>query len=154
MTAYTTALPAGIAGEVTRSDGAVILNMQLAADLQAGAVVKIVANEAAAIESGDAAADVFGIVTRSAPQITDASTGAQDDANVAGVIHKGFVNVVCTQGTPAIGGAVYVRITADTGKLVGDIETAADSAKCVAIPGAVFAVAGKDSSNVTEIFLG
>lgn len=153
MTAYTTSLPAGIAGEVTR-DGAVIFNAQLDADIAAGSVVKIVTNKAVAIASGDAAADVFGITTRSAPAITDASTGNLESGNVAGVLRKGFINVVCKQGTPAIGGAVYVRITADTGKLVGDIETTADSAKCVAIAGAVFAVAGKDSSNVTEIFLG
>jgi hypothetical protein len=61
------------------------------------------------------------------------------------------MNVVCTQGTPVRGGAVYVRVTAASGKLVGDFETAADSGACVAITGATWAVDGKDATNIAEI---
>ena len=43
------------------------------------------------------------------------------------------------------------KAAADTGKAVGDLETAADSGKCVALTGVTWAVDGKDSSNVTEI---
>jgi hypothetical protein len=70
---------------------------------------------------------------------------------VQGIVVKGYVNVVCTQGTPARGGSVFVRVTADTGKAVGDFETAADSGKCVALTGVTWAVDGKDASNIAEI---
>lgn len=154
MTAIVTNMPAGFAGEATRSDGAVVVSLQLAADLAHGSPVKITSGKAAAIESGDTADVFYGVLTRSAPSVSDSSTGNADTDYVQSILRKGFVNVACKQGTPAIGGAVYVRVTADTGKLVGDFETAADSGKCVAITGATWATAGKDSNNIAEAFFG
>lgn len=64
----------------------------------------------------------------------------------------GRVNVKCANGTPALYGAVYVRITADTGKAVGDIECAADSGKCVQITNCQWG-GPKDANGVAELVI-
>lgn len=42
------------------------------------------------------------------------------------VVQRGSISVICSQGEPTVGGAVYVRTVADTGKNIGDFEAAAD----------------------------
>ena len=52
-------------------------------------------------------------------------------------------------GTPAIGGAVYVRVaTPAAGKPIGGIEAAADGANTIAVTGATFMNAGDANGNV------
>jgi len=41
---------------------------------------------------------------------------------------KGYIAVICAIGTPVIGQPVYMRVQADTGKVVGDLEATEDSA--------------------------
>ena len=53
-------------------------------------------------------------------------------------MRRGYMTVFLARGVAARDAAVYIRITADTGKLVGDLETAADAGNCVLIPGALF----------------
>ena len=159
MTSYLYRAPSGVAGDVTRPDNTVVepglLNAS-AAPTAFGAPVKLVSGKFEKIASGDAATVFAGILSRIAPSIAgdlvQTFAGGTPNADaVQGIVVKGYVNVVCTQGTPARGGQVYVRITADTGKLVGDLETAADAGKCFALSGVTWAVDGKDASNVTEI---
>lgn len=159
MTSYLYRAPAGVAGDVTRPDNTVVepgLLNPSAAPTAFGAPVKLVSGKFEKIASGDAASVFAGVLSRVAPSIAGdlAQTfagGTPNTASVQGIVVKGYMNVVCTQGTPVRGGAVYVRVTADTGKLVGDFETAADSGKCVAITGATWAVDGKDATNIAEI---
>lgn len=159
MTSYLYRAPAGVAGDVTRPDNTVVepglLNAS-AAPTAFGAPVKLVSGKFEKIAASDAASVFAGVLSRIAPSIAGdlAQTfagGTPNTASVQGIVVKGYVNVVCTQGTPVRGAAVYVRVTADTGKLVGDFETAADSGKCVAIAGATWAVDGKDATNIAEI---
>lgn len=159
MTSYLYRAPAGVAGDVTRPDNTVVepgLLNPSAAPTAFGAPVKLVSGKFEKIASGDAASVFAGVLSRVAPSIAGdlAQTfagGTPNTASVQGIVVKGYMNVVCTQGTPVRGGAVYVRVTAASGKLVGDFETAADSGACVAITGATWAVDGKDATNIAEI---
>jgi hypothetical protein len=115
--------------------------------------VKIVSGKVQPIASGDAATVVYGLLQR--PYPTNAAnealgTATPPDSGLCDVVVRGYMTVKLSQGTAAKGGQVYVRVTADTGKLVGDIETAADSAKCVAVANCIF-MGGADASGNVEI---
>jgi hypothetical protein len=159
MTSFLYNTPAGVAGHITRTQETVVESGFLnpsAAPTAFGAPLKLVSGKFEKIASGDAATVFAGVLSRSVPSVSGDTlstfgAGTPNVNSVQGVVVKGYVNVVCSQGTPVRGAAVYVRVTADTGKAVGDFETAADSGKCVAIVGATWAVSGKDSNNVSEI---
>lgn len=159
MTSILYRASSGVAGDVTRPDNTVIepgLLNAAKAPAAFGTPVKIVSGKFEKIEASDAATVFYGVLTRIAPSISGDlnqtfSGGTPNTTTVQGIAREGYVNVVCPVGTPVRGGQVYMRITADTGKYVGDFETAADSGKCVALTGVTWAVGGKDSSNVTEI---
>jgi len=158
MTAYVYNAPSGVAGDVTRPQVSIIDSVVLGLAFAAfGAPFKLVSDKAVPIESGDAASVVKGFITRSVPSIGgNANQGLNDGIpnieTVQGALKSGYMNIECKVGTPSKGGQVFVRITAAAGKLVGDLETAADAGACVAIVGCEFAVSGKDASNITEIF--
>lgn len=126
-----------------------------------GVPVKVVTNSGVStiskIESGDVAADFYGILSRSAPTVsggnTIVNTGQPNPGTVSGVVvgGPGYVLVACTIGTPARGGPVYMRVTASGPALVGDLEATSDSPDNVLLPNVVWAVDGKDSSNTTAV---
>ena len=161
MNAYLYRAPSGVAGDVTRQQDTVVesgLLNSAKAPTAFGAPVKIVSGKFEKIEASDAATVFAGILSRIAPSIAGDTaqtfaSGTPNVQSVQGVVVKGYVNVKCAVGTPVRGAQVYMRVTADTGKAVGDFETAADSGKCVAIAGATWVVDGKDASNVAEIRL-
>jgi hypothetical protein len=159
MTTYLYNLPAGVAGDITRQQHTVVesgfLNAS-AAPTAFGVPVKLVSGKFEKIAASDAATVFAGIISRIAPSISGDLTqtfagGTPNVSSVQGIVVKGYVNVKCPVGTPVRGASVYMRITADTGKAVGDLETSADSGKCVALSGVTWAVDGKDANNVTEI---
>lgn len=159
MTAYLYRAPSGVAGDVTRQQDTVVESGLLnaaAAPTAFGAPVKIVSGKFEKIAASDAATVFAGILSRIAPAIAGdtAQTFASGTPNVnsvQGIVVKGYVNVKCAVGTPVRGASVYMRVTADTGKAVGDLETGADGGKCVALDGVTWAVDGKDADNVAEI---
>lgn len=159
MTAYLYRAPSGVAGDVTRQQDTVVesgLLNSAKAPTAFGAPVKIVSGKFEKIEASDAATVFAGILSRIAPSIAGDTaqtfaSGTPNVQSVQGVVVKGYVNVKCAVGTPVRGAQVYMRVTADTGKAVGDLETAADSGKCVALSGVTWAVDGKDADNVAEI---
>ena len=159
MTSILYRVSSGVAGDVTRPDDTVVESGLLnAAKAPAafGAPVKVVNGKFEAIQASDTADVFYGILSRVAPSIAGDlvqtyAGGTPNAASVQGIVVKGYVNVVCTQGTPVRGGAVYMRVTAATGKAVGDLEATADGVNNVALTGVTWAVDGKDASNVTEI---
>ena len=157
MVAYTTRVPAGFAGQITRDDSKTIVPEIIDASTPPtafGSFVKLVSGKLQPIASGDAATVVHGVLVKSYPQQSSTNTlGAASTPPASGVIdvlRRGYIAVPLAQGTAAKKGQVYVRVTADTGKAVGDIETAADSAKCVAVSGCFFTGAA-DSNGVVEV---
>jgi len=159
MTSFLYRAPSGVAGDITRQQDTIVepglLNAS-AAPTAFGTPLKIVSGKFEKIASGDAATVFSGVLSRVAPSIAGDTaqtfaSGTPNVQSVQGIVVKGYVNVKCAVGTPVRGASVYMRITADTGKAVGDLETAADSGKCVALDGVTWAVDGKDADNVAEI---
>lgn len=156
MVAFLYRMPSGIAGDVTRPSNSTTEPQQIDSGTpptKYGVFVKIVSGKVQPIASGDAATVVYGLLQR--PYPTNAAnealgTATPPTSGLCDVVVRGYMTVKLAQGTAAKGGQVYVRVTADTGKLVGDIETAADSAKCVAVANCIF-MGGADASGNVEI---
>jgi hypothetical protein len=113
-----------------------------------GGVINTTAALTAATFAGVAAKEV-----KSALNYTNQNSGGEYLPNEpVSVFQRGSINVLCPNGTPALGGAVYVRTVAVSGKNVGDFETATDSGKNVLITNAQWGGA-KDANNVAELVL-
>ena len=111
------------------------------------------------IAAGDTAASFYGVLTRVAPSESGGlaqafGDGVPSTTHFQGVIVKGYVAVKCAQGNPSRGGAVYMRVTAATGKNVGDFEAVADGANSVLLPGVIWAISYKDANDIAEIRIG
>lgn len=164
MVAYAKRAPAGSPGDVSRNAFRNIPPRDLSTTnppTYYGAPVKMVANQAEAIEAGDTAADFYGVIVRQAygvdgaPLVIDPGFGAgtPDPEVEAAIMTDGYILVTCNVGTPVIGAPVYMRVVAAPPLEVGDFEATPDGANNVLLPGVTFSVAGTDSSNVTEIFI-
>lgn len=160
MVAFTSHYSAGVAGSVSRANLAHVDTVELAADMPYGAPGKFNATgQVAAIAASDAATVFAGIVARTAPKMVGTAPGASFGAGTAsaaepqGFLRKGYCHVICAVGTPVKGGTVYMRVTAASGKAVGDLEATADSSNSVALVGVEWAVNGVDDNKVTEILI-
>lgn len=140
----------GVPGDVTRPDNTIIEPAVFDPSKPAlafGVPLKLISGKIALIESGDVANSVVGILSRVAPSISGdtlqtLASGTPNPASVQGVVVKGYVNVVCTIGTPVRGNPVYMRVVAASGKAIGDLEATADVA-------AVGAAGGGNTGNGT-----
>lgn len=155
MTAYLYRAGSGVAGDVTRQQETTVesgLLNSASAPSAFGAPLKLVSGKFEKIAASDTAGVFAGILARVVPAISGdvADTGTPNLTQIQAVVVSGYVNVVCTIGTPVRGGTVYMRNTAASGKLVGDLEATSDAGN-VALSGVKWAVDGKDSSNVAEI---
>lgn len=160
MSSYLFNAPAGVPGDVTRYGVSLVDSVVLGAAFSAfGLPFKYNGSgQAIPIAASDTAAVFKGIITRSVPSISGNMNQGLNDAipnqeSVQGALLKGYCNVLCKVGTPVKGGIVYMRVVADTGKLVGDFEATSDGTNSVALPGVEWAVGGKDATNIAEIFI-
>lgn len=163
MTAYLYTAPASIAGSISRPDETNVEPAMLVAVASVfaqafGIPMVYVAGGVSQYATGNTAAQFAGILVREVPSISgNAAQGLNDTipypAQVQGLAVRGYVGVKCTVGTPARGGIVYVRVIADTGKFIGDLEASSDGSNSVALSltQASWAVDGKDADNNTEI---
>lgn len=163
MPAYLFTAPNGVAGDVTRTDETnvepAMLKPVSAVYAQAyGIPMKNVAGGISQYASGDTAAMFAGVLVREVPAISGSNASGFNDTvpNPAvpnGLAVRGYVSVKCTQGTPARGGVVYIRVVADTGKFIGDFEAVADGGNSVALTTtqATWATDGKDAENNAEL---
>jgi hypothetical protein len=156
MTAYMNRMPAGIPGEVSRPGATLESQFVGDAAIAFGAVVKLAAGKLVAIASGDAASVVYGFLPRPYPTTGDAGAfgaGSAPAGTTQSVMRRGYMTVTLKGAAAAAkNGAVYVRVTADGDKAVGDIEAAADSAKTVAIAGCAFMGPADAGGNVEISF--
>lgn len=156
MVAYTSRVPAGFAGTVSRSDSLTVEQQIIDSGTPPtayGRFVKIVAGKVQPIASGDAATVVYGLAVRPYPaQSTTNALGASTPptSGIMNVLKRGYMSVPLDNGTAAKNGTVYVRVTVNGGLAVGNIETAADSGKCVAVTGAYF-TGPADSNGIVEV---
>ena len=157
--------PAGNAGAITRVDDTTVepgLFAAAAYPTAFGQPVKVDGNgKFVLMGAGSVVADFYGIVAREVPSISGTPSaqgfadGIPNPTSFHGIVTRGFMNVVCGQGTPTRGGAVYVRIVdGGAGKPVGQFEAVADGVNSVLIPGVSWAVAGREATtNIAEIRL-
>lgn len=126
-------------------------------NIEFGQAVKRAVNDnnlpyATAIESGDAATDLYGIAVRDVVSQSSVTYGANGTSFIYSfangqpvtILRKGWIAIPVQNGTPTVGGTVYMRVTAsDTNANlpIGGFETAADDGKCVAIPATFESVA-------------
>ena len=157
--AFTYGVPAGIAGSVSRpldSEVETIYLGETPPTAYGSALVEDGAGKYIAIAGSNVGADIQGILTRSVPNISGGidNTFTANTPNATylnGRLTRGYIRVVCTQGSPVKGGVVYCRIVAATGKAIGDFEATSDSTNSVVVPNAEWALNGKDANNVTEL---
>jgi hypothetical protein len=135
MVAYTTRLPAGFPGQVSRDDALTIeagIIDSSAYPTAYGTFCKVVSGKIRPIAASDAASVVHGLLPQPYPVQASTVVSALNSAavpptsGVIGVLRRGYMAVTLAQGTAAKKGQVYVRVVADTGKYVGDIEATAD----------------------------
>lgn len=158
MTSYLYRMPAGIVGDINRAEHATVETALQHATKYAtsyGIPIKFVAGKVAHVESGDDASVVAGFIVRpypTGPAVNNEAEGVATPpaSGPVDVLTRGYIIGKLARGTAVRRGAVFVRVTADTGKLVGDIEDAADSGKCVAIPGCYF-MGAADANGIVEI---
>jgi hypothetical protein len=163
MAAYGQFAPAGFPGMVTR---------ELLTNIEAGIMASIgtayyggpvkfsgATGRFTGIAAADTAAVFAGILARQA--VHQGAAGAADNAvspsidikAPQSIVKKGYVNVVCSVGTPVKGGQVFMRVTTVALNVVGQLEATADGANSVVLPGVTWATNGKDSANVAEIVI-
>lgn len=147
--AYLTRMPAGIPGDVSRKAEATIEAGLMAETVPFGCAVKLDANGRLARPAASTDT-VYGFMVRPYPTQDNAATAdtTQD------CLRRGYMTVKLARGTAARGGQVYVRVTAVSGKQVGDIEAEADSTetRTLAVPGCLFLGAADADGNVEISF--
>lgn len=150
----------GFAGDVSRPGETTVEPIFIIEDSlkvpNIGAPVKVVDGKAVKIEVGDDASDFYGVMGRIVPAISgdldqSFNSGIYGYKQCQGVVVRGYVNVICTVGTPARNGAVYMRVVAAKGKAIGDFEATADGSNNVLLTNVIWTIDGKDSDNVSEI---
>lgn len=161
MVAFATRMPYGIPGDSTRPSQSTIESQVFNSALAFpgyGLPGKIVSNKFVPIASGDAASAIYGFLVRPFP-ITGANgsdplgTSVPPTTGVADVMRRGYISVKNNAGTPAINGAVYVRVAnAAAGKPIGGIEAVADSTNTVVISNCIFTGPADANGNVEIAF--
>jgi len=151
---------AGVPGDVTRHESATVEPNIIDSNTPPtvyGNPVKIVSGEVQPIGSGDAAADIYGLLVRPFPSNagTDGlGTSTPPTSGMCDVLKRGYI-VVTLNGTTAAekNGVVYVRVGgADSTHPLGGIEAASDSTDTVVMANSYFTGAADESGNVEIAF--
>jgi len=129
MTAYLYNAPSGFPGAVSRPLVSTVEPTTIGEAIDFGKPVKMVAGVAMNIDANDTAADFYGVLARSVPTLSSASdSDAASTDSICSILRKGYGQVICTTGTPARGGQVYMRVVTESLQVVGDFEATADNA--------------------------
>lgn len=155
--AYLTRMPCGVAGDISRKELSKVEPrfMDSATPVTVyGVPVKLVTGKVYPFTTGDGSVVPYGFAVRPYPfqaSVSEAlAAGTPNTNQPLDVLRSGYMTVKNNAGTPAIGGAVYVRVV-DSGlttQPLGGIEAAADGGDCVAIAGAIFMGSADADGNV------
>lgn len=147
----------GYAGSYSRQPDTIIDTHPAAGAIAFGAgVVYGTGGAVRTAATGDTAAAFVGVAVRevkSALNYLNQNAGSYAQYDAVPVIKRGCVNVICQNGTPAVDGDVYLRITANVSKPncpVGGFEAAADSTNSVKLTNVKWKGAA-DANGVAEI---
>lgn len=163
MTSYLYAPPSGVPGDITRVDETNVEPAMLITPFPTNyGVPMMYAVGGISFAAAPTAAAFAGILARAVPGISQSSvnestsTFQPNQSEPQGLAVRGYVNVLCTVGTPVRGTVVYMRTVAATGKAVGDLEATSDPGNNVAltatpIGNVTWGSDGKDASNNAEV---
>lgn len=153
-----TSMPNGQAGSYARQPDMIInthpaggeANIPFGAPLiySSGTVVQMGAAATAAQFIGVAAREI-----KTALNYLDPGAGEYAPGEAVPVFQRGSINVFCQKGTPALNGAVYVRITANAAystAAVGGFEAEADSTNTVQLTNCKWA-GPADANGIAEL---
>lgn len=153
-----TSMPNGFAGSYARQPDMIVNTRSAGGDNTIPFGAPLVYDGSAVVQMGaDATAAQFvGVASReikSSLSYLDQSVGEYAPGDAVPVFMRGSVNVMCQRGTPALGGAVYVRITANPSystAAVGGFEAEADSSNTVELTNCQWGGAA-DANGVAEL---
>ena len=152
-------MPHGFAGSYARQPDMVVNTRPAAADIPFGTPLKYDGKGGVTpMSAGDAAAAFVGVAARevkSALNYLEQGAGAYAPGEAVPVFMRGCINVKCQNGTPALGGKVYVRVAANSAlptAEVGGFEAVADatSANTVELPNCQWA-GPADANGIAEL---
>jgi hypothetical protein len=137
-----------VASEITFGEPVVYKGTQVESVAEALKASDLTASTVAGAFVGVGAAEI-----KSATEYLTSGAGKYHLGDIAAVLKRGRVNVICQKGTPALNGDVYVRVEANTSyptAVVGGFEAAADSTKTVKLTNAKWRGAA-DGNGVAEL---
>lgn len=150
-------MPNGYAGSYARQPDMVVDTSPAAGVIPFGA--GLVYDGSAVELPGDSstAAQFVGVAVREVKSATDylnQNVGQYNIGDAVPVMKRGCVNVICQNGSPALGGAVYLRVKLNSetypNAVVGGFEAAADSTNSVQLTNCQWAGTA-DANGVAEM---
>lgn len=163
--AYTFAAPAGVPGSLSRTDESSVEPAMLKANASTffpqsfGVAMTYRTGGIGLWDAASVAADFAGVLVRQAPGISENDQGltgnVPEQAQVQGLLVRGYISVLCVYGTPVRGAAPYVRsvLTANNMVGIGTFDATGDSSNNVVLTAtqATWATDGKDPNNNAEL---
>lgn len=153
-------MTAGFAGSYARQPD-MIVNTRPAggsASIPFGAPLVYSGTEVVQMGASATAAQFVGVAGReikSSLTYLEQSPGQYNPGDPVSVFMRGSIQVYCQRGTPALGGAVYVRITANGSyetAVVGGFEASADSSNTVQLTNAQWG-GPPDANGIAELVI-
>ena len=153
MPAYLERMPAGFAGSVSRYASATLeANFVGNTPIAFGQFVKIKTGKVEALGAGDTAGSIYGLLVRSFPTQSisnEFGTALAAAGTAQDILRRGYMTVTLKGAAAATkAGQVYVYITANAGKVAGDIVAVADGSNTLAVPNCVFMGSADTNGNV------
>ena len=154
-----TSLLNGYPGSFARNSDCIIAGKIATADIPFGAPVVIGAtNLATKFGAADTLANFLGIAVREVKQSTDfyPVAGTYKVGEVADILERGSVSVVCVEGAPTPLAGVWVCTSAGTNTVIGDLvatATPVGSPSVIALTNCRWGSASIDSNNVAELVI-
>lgn len=155
-----TALTAGFAGSYARQPDMIVNTRPAGGSAAIPFGAPLVYSEGTVVQMGASAtaAQFVGVAGReikSSLTYLEQTPGEYAPGDAVSVFQRGSIQVYCQRGTPALGGAVYVRITANgsyESAVVGGFEAEADSSNTVQLTNCQWGGA-PDANGIAELVI-
>lgn len=153
-----TSMPNGQAGSYARQPDMIINTHPVGGEANIPFGAPLIYSSGTVVQMGAAAtaAQFIGVAAReikTALNYLDPGAGEYAPGEAVPVFQRGSINVFCQKGTPALNGAVYVRITANASystAAVGGFEAEADSTNTVQLTNCKWA-GPADANGIAEL---
>lgn len=155
-----TTMTAGFAGSYARQPDMIVNTRVAGGSTPIPFGAPLVYNDGAVVQMGASATatqfvGVAGREIKSSLQYMEQTPGQYNPGDPVSVFQRGSIQVYCQRGTPTLGGAVYVRITANgsyESAVVGGFEAEADSSNTVQLTNAQWGGA-PDANGIAELVI-